>query len=444
MPPPHHSPRGPQARGQRKRAAVLSVAAALASEEGLEPLSIGRIADELGISKAGVFSLFGSKEALQLATIEAAREIYVDEVYRPALSEARGLPRLWGLCQSVISYLERRVFPGGCFFVAIQTEFDARSGPVRERLVEIQGMWSETWLRLVEEAQAAGDLNPDVNPGQLAFELGALTFAAGGLVRMPGTEELLVRTRAALRARLVDAGADPEWFCPPPSRGWSVQGGGELPANGRVAAALCRTVTSAPPDLPTSSRVRRPWSHTDATVPRRVLRPKESDRVTAHEHHAGRSAAVDDVDEGETKVGRPRRPRHAEPGAGGSIDATSRRRRAGPGHAAPPLRGAELGQAPLDARAEGLEGALLHAVAIAVEPLGDRSQAVSQRDLPRGSVTGVRGIARVRAGVHAEDGPGGGLGREARSSSRVDRLRHHCSRRRRLLRGSRRFVASVI
>jgi AcrR family transcriptional regulator len=212
--PLHHSPRGPQARGQRRRAAVLSVAAALASEEGLEPLSIGRIADELGISKAGVFSLFGSKEALQLATIEAAREIYVDEVYRPALARARGLPRLWGLCESVLSYLERRVFPGGCFFVAIQTEFDARPGPVRERLVEIESMWSETWLRLAEEAQEAGGLNPDADPVQLAFELRALAFAAGGLVRMPGTEERLARTRAALRQRLVDAGAKPEWFMP--------------------------------------------------------------------------------------------------------------------------------------------------------------------------------------------------------------------------------------
>ena len=206
------SGRGPQARGERKRAAVLATAAALASEEGLEPLSIGRLADALGISKAGLFSLFGSKQALQLATVEAAREVYVEEVYRPALARPRGLPRLWGLCESVISYLERGVFPGGCFFVAAQTEFDARPGAVRERLVEIQNMWSETWRRLVNEAQASGDLKPDADPGQLAFELAALTFAAGGLVRMPGTEELLARTRAALRQRLLDAGAEPERF----------------------------------------------------------------------------------------------------------------------------------------------------------------------------------------------------------------------------------------
>jgi AcrR family transcriptional regulator len=204
--------RPPQARGERKRAAVLATAAALASEEGLEPLSIGRLAEVLGISKAGLFSLFGSKEALQLATIEAARHTYVEEVYRPALARPRGLPRLWGLCESVLSYVERRVFPGGCFFVAVQTEFDARPGAVRDRLIEIRTMWSETWRRLVHEALAAGELNQDIDADQVAFELEALSFAAGGLARMPGPEELLLRTRAALRARLLDAGADSALF----------------------------------------------------------------------------------------------------------------------------------------------------------------------------------------------------------------------------------------
>lgn len=204
--------RPPQARGDRKRAAVLVTAAALASEEGLEPLSIGRLAEVLGISKAGLFSLFGSKEALQLATIEAARKTYVEEVYRPALARPKGLPRLWGLCESVLSYVERAVFPGGCFFVAAQTEFDARQGAVRDRLVEIRVVWRETWRRLVREALAAGELDQDIDPDQLAFELEALGFAAGGRARMPDTEELLVRTRAALRARLLDAGADAALF----------------------------------------------------------------------------------------------------------------------------------------------------------------------------------------------------------------------------------------
>ena len=110
----------------------------------------------------------------------------------------------------MISYLDRRVFPGGCFFVATQTEFDARPGPVRDRLVEIRVMWSETWRRVVDDARAAGDLDPDADPGQLAFELAALTFGGGWLVRMPGTEELLGRTRVALCTRLLDAGASPE------------------------------------------------------------------------------------------------------------------------------------------------------------------------------------------------------------------------------------------
>src|SRR3954471_6872310 len=118
-------------RGEHSRQLILAEAVKIASLEGLEALSLGRLAAELSISKSGVFALFGSKEGLQLATIKAATKIYLDTVVDPARREAAGLPRLVSLCWHWLRYSEDRVFPGGCFFFAVNAEFDARPGPVR-------------------------------------------------------------------------------------------------------------------------------------------------------------------------------------------------------------------------------------------------------------------------------------------------------------------------
>src|SRR5438270_13170940 len=100
-------------RGARTKSAILGRAARLASAEGLEAVSLQRLAGDLGISKSGLFAHFGSKEELHMATIEAAAQIFTDEVLRPALQVPRGLGRVWALCNSWLSYLERGVFPGG-------------------------------------------------------------------------------------------------------------------------------------------------------------------------------------------------------------------------------------------------------------------------------------------------------------------------------------------
>ena len=123
------------AKGERTRTSILERAVDLASVEGLEGLTIGRLADELGMSKSGLFAHFGSKEELQLATVEAASRRYIDEIFTPALREPRGYPRLLAICRSWLSYVRRGVFPGGCFFVATALEMGARPGPVRDRLV---------------------------------------------------------------------------------------------------------------------------------------------------------------------------------------------------------------------------------------------------------------------------------------------------------------------
>src|SRR5262249_34859682 len=120
------------AKGARTRDSILRVAVNLASVEGLQGLTIGRLAEELKMSKSGLFAHFGSKEELQVATVEMARQIFVEHVIRPALAEPEGMPRLWALCDRWLRHVESRVFAGGCFFTAASFEFDSRSGPVRD------------------------------------------------------------------------------------------------------------------------------------------------------------------------------------------------------------------------------------------------------------------------------------------------------------------------
>src|ERR687891_926671 len=124
----------PTSAGNRTRDAILGRAMDLASLEGLEGLTIGRLALELSMSKSGLFAHFGSKEELQVATVEAARAIFIREVIKPAFESTEGLQRLWKLCDIWLSYVQSGVFRGGCFFAAAAAEFDSRPGPVRDRI----------------------------------------------------------------------------------------------------------------------------------------------------------------------------------------------------------------------------------------------------------------------------------------------------------------------
>lgn len=119
-----------------------------------------------------------SKEELQLATIEAAATTYVQEVIKPALAVPAGMGRLRRLCDSFISYVERGVFPGGCFFAAAMAEFDARPGPIRDRIAQAQQQWMEMLERAAIDAQRLGELSPNVDPAQLAFELESVMVTA--------------------------------------------------------------------------------------------------------------------------------------------------------------------------------------------------------------------------------------------------------------------------
>src|SRR3989442_6683076 len=193
-------------RGMRTRQAILTHAARVGSAEGLEAVSLQRLADDLGISKSGLFAHFGSKEELHLATIEAAAQIFTDEVLRPALAAPRGIGRVWGLCGSWLSYVERGVFSGGCFFWAVAEEFDSRRpGPVRDSVLEKKNYWSYTLQRAVREAQEAGEIDAGVDPEQLAWELDSLLGGANSGFKNEEGVRAIERGRTGIRDRLTRA-----------------------------------------------------------------------------------------------------------------------------------------------------------------------------------------------------------------------------------------------
>jgi len=191
-------------RGLKTRQAILQKAVNLASLEGLEGLTIGKLASSLRISKSGLFAHFGSKEDLQCAVVEAAREIFVERVVRPA-NEFRGLKRLRDLCENWLSYGEGKVFPGGCFFSAASLEFDDRPGRVRDRIVELMKKWLENLEYAARDAQLAGEIKKEVDVRQLAFEIQALAMGANWSSRLFRDPSAFRLIRGAILQRIEQA-----------------------------------------------------------------------------------------------------------------------------------------------------------------------------------------------------------------------------------------------
>lgn len=189
-------------KGERTRQSILERAVDVASLEGLEGLTIGRLAEELKMSKSGLFAHFGSKEDLQLATVEAAAHRYIEEIFTPALQAPRGFPRLMAICEAWLSYVRRGVFPGGCFFAAASFEFDSRPGPVQERIRALMDDWIGALERAIRMAQEMGHIRTDVDPAQLAFELNALFFGANFSLNLRNDKEAIERARRAVTFRL--------------------------------------------------------------------------------------------------------------------------------------------------------------------------------------------------------------------------------------------------
>jgi AcrR family transcriptional regulator len=194
---------GRRRRGNRTRESILQVAADIASVEGLEGLTIGRLATELEMSKSGLFAHFGSKEELQLATIDAARQRFVEHVVKPSRGLPRGRARIERLMTDWLAYFRDDVFAGGCFFHAVKAEFDSRpDNAVREVVTEDVRQFLGFLTREVRKAQEAGDLDPAVEPEQLAFELDALGAAANQQYQLLQDPIVFDRAATAIRARL--------------------------------------------------------------------------------------------------------------------------------------------------------------------------------------------------------------------------------------------------
>jgi len=203
--PTTRSPRRSRSDGERSRAAILREAAQLATVEGLDGLSIARLAEAVGMSKSGLFAHFGSKEELQLATVATASELFDEIVIDPALAAPTGIERLRALCENYLRHVERSVYPGGCFFASAAAELDTRMGPVRDLAIEVVGGWLEQQRKAVRDAQAEGAIDPSEDPDQLAFELEAYLMAANQMFVIGRDPAPIEQGRRAIARRLLAA-----------------------------------------------------------------------------------------------------------------------------------------------------------------------------------------------------------------------------------------------
>ena len=196
-------PRRSNEEAARTRAAIIDRAVATASIEGLEGVTIGRLAGDLNLSKAGVIGHFGNKTELQRAALHQAFAIFTEQVWGPASKKPRGMPRLLAIADAWVKHLTKCPFPGGCFMCTVSTEWDARAGEVHD---EVRQAWQNWLARLALEARRAvdaGDL--DADPEQIAFEMQAIGMALNQSIQLLGDRRAPARARAAFR-RLLQQG----------------------------------------------------------------------------------------------------------------------------------------------------------------------------------------------------------------------------------------------
>lgn len=204
---------GRRARGDETRRIVLAHAVDLASVEGLDGLSIGQLAEASGQSKSGVATLFGSKQALQLAVVEAAQAVFTREVVESVRARIpRGLDRVVALVTGWIEYSRGRVFAGGCFFSAASAEFDSKPGPVRDAVMAALDSW-ESYLA-ASLAHAAPELPGMTDPAQIAFEATAVLATANTRSLLHDSDAPYARAAAAIRDRLLSLGGDEAKLAP--------------------------------------------------------------------------------------------------------------------------------------------------------------------------------------------------------------------------------------
>ena len=198
-------------KGQQTKAAIVDAALGLATQIGIEGLSIGALAEVMRMSKSGVFAHFGSREELQISVIREYHSRFEDEVFYPALDQARGLPRLQALFQNWMRRTSVEI-DSGCLYISGAVEFDDRPGPVRDALAGSVKTWLAAMYRAVVQAKEAGHLNPEADEHQMAFEIHGLILALhyeARFLKSPGSidrantgfDHIVARYGAATTAR---------------------------------------------------------------------------------------------------------------------------------------------------------------------------------------------------------------------------------------------------
>lgn len=197
--------RKPRADGIERRRAILLAAANLATTRGLDVLSIGELAEQMGMSKSGLYAHFKSKEELELATIDTATEVFERDVLMPASVSPGGLTRVHALCEAFLSHLERRVFSGGCFFAAVSVQLAANPGRPRDRVLAIMARWAEQFVQALDEAITSGELPRGSDINQLVFEITAMLVRANFSWVQSGGIQHLEQARVGVRHVLESA-----------------------------------------------------------------------------------------------------------------------------------------------------------------------------------------------------------------------------------------------
>ena len=192
-------------KGERTKTAILEHATGLASQVGLTGLTIGVLADDLDLSKSGLFAHFQSKEALQIDVLNHAAHRFSEMVVRPALQEPRGAPRLNALFERWLKWENDIALPGGCIFVAATTELDDRPGPVRDRLVELQRDWIDVLRISFRKGIEAGRFRSDGDAEQFAQDMYGIMLALHFHRRLMRDADAPARARRAFDALLQQA-----------------------------------------------------------------------------------------------------------------------------------------------------------------------------------------------------------------------------------------------
>jgi AcrR family transcriptional regulator len=216
-------------KGELTRQTIVDQALVMASQNGLDGITIGSLATRLERSKSGVFAHFGSREELQLAVLQEGARRFVAEVMEPALAKPRGLPRIMGIVDNWFEWTHQRGRPGGCIFMAGALEFDDRPGAVRDAIAQMQQQWREMVERAVRQAIEVGDFRPDTDAGQFSFECYAIVLALHHDIRLfSRSRDTLARARTALDRLIASCS-------PAPRRRASGDGAGKAPPPARKA-----------------------------------------------------------------------------------------------------------------------------------------------------------------------------------------------------------------